>query len=644
MSHHTSPPTPRRATRRGLIGRRSRALALLAGAMFGLLALGATPAFAIQGTVSGTFTVPAGTHSPSDVTVELVSPYDPYYDEYRISATTVSATSGSYTIGSNVNPGEYYVYFIDGTTGDNVQADFYGDGGSDVIQQGSLVTVKAAATTTVPSVALHAGATISGTVSDANRSSESEAYVSVYPIYPGVVSDPLLNDGDVEVPVSTTNGTWSAGGLPPGTYYLSYYAEGSLAGGVTLEIDDAYDAGGALTFDYGNATRFTVAGSSSQTANFSVPAVGVISGTVTSPAGPLYDDEVNAVDGIGEDGGYGYTAVDGNYSMTVLPGTYKIQFGALPTDSVAGGWYGGSDEAQASSVTVAAGQTVSNVNETFTAPGTITGTVVSAQGGAPVGGLEVDLLDAQGNYVQDDLYTATQLDGTFTIPDVPPGTWYVRVDSGRALGGTYYASQYYGGTAGPYGALPITVAAGQTVTGINEALLPYSLAPLGMPTETAAALSGLHDNKVALAFKLAAGTGAGYLKTVTVGLPNGFSWDTAKLASTLSLGSGIAFTEAVSGRNLSLTLASGQPSVAFVLSAGGITVDKAVEKAAGGLSAKKPKKHKKKHHDAAAAKAKKKKKKPTKAKDTIKSELVNLSVADTTGQVTSLPITIAHPH
>jgi len=79
-----------------------------------------------------------------------------------------------------------------------------------------------------------------------------------------------------------------------------------------------------------------------------------------------------------------------------------------------------------------------------------------------------------------------------------------------------------------------------------------------------------------------------------------------------------------------------------VLSPGGVTVDRAVEKAAGGLSAKKPKKHKRKHHDAAAAKAKKKK--PSKAKDTIKSETIDLSVSDTTGLVTSLPITIAHPH
>ena len=611
--------------------------------MLGLLALGAAPAFAINGTVSGTFTVPAGTHSPSDVGVELISAYDPYYSAYHTSATTVSATSGSYTIGSNVNPGEYYVYFTDGTPGDNVQDDFYGDGGSDVIQQGSQITVKAAATTTVPSVALHAGATISGTVSDANRSNETEAYVTVYPIYPGAVPDPLLNDGAADIPVSLTNGTWSAGGLPPGTYYLSYYVEGSLADGVPLEIDYAYDAGGALSFDYANATRFTVADASSQTGNFSVPALGVISGTVTGPSGPVYDDGVNAVDGVGEEGGYGYTAVDGSYSMTVLPGTYKVQFDALPTDSVGGGWYGAADEAQANSVTVAAGQTVSNVNETFTPTGTISGTVVSARGGAPVGGIEVDLVDAQGNYVASDDYTATQPDGTFTIPDVPAGTWFMRVDTGRATDGTYYADQYYGGTVGPFGALPITVAAGQNVTAINVAMLPYSLAPLGMPSETAAALSGLHDNKVALAFKLAAGTGAGYLRALTVRLPKGFSWNAAKLASKLSLGSGIAFTDTVSGRNLALTLASGQPSVAFVLSPGGVTVDRAVEKAAGGLSAKKPKKHKRKHHDAAAAKAKKKKK-PSKAKDTIKSETIDLSVSDTTGLVTSLPITIAHPH
>jgi hypothetical protein len=610
--------------------------------MLGLLALGATPAFAINGTVSGTFTVPAGTHSPSDVSVKLVSSGGDY-SEYSTSATTVSSTSGSYTIGSNVNPGEYYVYFTDLTAGDNVQDDYYGDGGGDVVQQATLISVKAAATTTVPSVALHAGATLSGTVSDANRTSETYAYVTAYPVYPGAVPDWLLEDGDAEVPVSLTNGTWSVGGLPPGTYYLSFEAEGVLPGGTPLEIEYAYDTNGALTPDYASATRFTLAAGNSPTANFAVPAVGIISGTVTGPRGPIYDDDIDAIDGLGQYGGYAYTAGDGSYAMTVLPGTYKIQFDSPVTDNVGGGWYGAPDQAHATSLTVAAGQTIPNINETATAAGSISGTVVSAQGGAPVGGLEVDLLDAQGNYALSDVYAYTQPDGTFTIPDVPAGTWYVRVDSGRAYDGTYYASQFYGGTAGPFGSLPVTVAAGQNVTAINEALLPYSLVPLGMPKETAAALSGLHDNKVVLAFKLAAGTGAGYLRTVTVKLPNGFSWNAAKLASKLSLGSGVAFTDVVSGRNLALTLASGQSAVAFVLSPGGITVDRAVEKAAGGLSAKKPKKHKRKHHDAAAAKAKKKKK-PSKAKDTIKSEAIDLSVSDTTGLVTSLPITITHPH
>ena len=36
--------------------------------------------------------------------------------------------------------------------------------------------------------------------------------------------------------------------------------------------------------------------------------------------------------------------------------------------------------------------------------------------------------------------------------------------------------------------------------------------------------------------------------------------------------------------------------------------------------------------------------KPAKGKDTIKSETINLSVADTTGVDTSLPITITKPH
>jgi hypothetical protein len=172
-------------------------------------------------------------------------------------------------------------------------------------------------------------------------------------------------------------------------------------------------------------------------------------------------------------------------------------------------------------------------------------------------------------------------------------------------------------------------------------MLPAGTGALGLPKESAAALSGLHNNKVALKFNVAAGTGAGYLKTFTVGLPKGFSWNRSKLAADLSLGAGITYTDVITAGKLVITLNAGEPSVAFSLKAGGITVTKAIEKAAGGSVAKKKTKKKKKHALAMAAKAKKK---PAKAKDTIKSETISLSVSDTTGLSTSLPIVIKKPH
>jgi hypothetical protein len=74
----------------------------------------------------------------------------------------------------------------------------------------------------------------------------------------------------------------------------------------------------------------------------------------------------------------------------------------------------------------------------------------------------------------------------------------VEFNGGLALNGQYYASEFYGGTQSEFGATAITTTAGQAVTGINGTLLPAGTTALGLPKESGAALSGLHNNKVAL--------------------------------------------------------------------------------------------------------------------------------------------------
>jgi hypothetical protein len=584
------------------------------------------------GTVNGTFSVPASVTDATQVNVELTN----LNGSTLTYATVTGGASPSYQF-TNVAPGQYYVYFTDETTADNVAPDYYGDDGADNIHAATAITVTSGGTTNLNPVGLRNGAVIFGTVSDANIANEHDATVYLYPNVAGDSPDPNLFPTGV---VDLSNGTYTISGLPPGSYTVSYFVESTSTATPNWTLSGDYLGSSGLSYNYGDATAYTVAASTSTAINFAVPALGLISGTVSDAAGPVGDSSVDAYDLGGDSVAATDTALDGTYTLVLLPGTYKLLFGGSASANLAPTWYGGPTQAQAAGVALAAGATVPNVNVTLGAGGTITGTVVSAQGGAPLGDMEVDLVDAQGFDINDD--NITLANGTYAISDVPPGTWYVRFDAGQAYSGLYYAQQFFGGTPTEFGSTGVAVTAGQTTANVNAALLPLGTAALGLPKESAAALSGLHNNKVALRFKVAAGSGSGYLHTLTVGLPKGFSWNRKKLKADLSLGTGIAFSDVITSGKLVVTLASGEPAVSFTLKAGGITVTKAIEKAAGGKVAKKKTK-KKKHVLALAAKAKKKKK-PAKPKDTIKSETIKLSVSDTTGLTTSLPIVVKKPH
>jgi hypothetical protein len=639
MQHHMSPPT-RAEHRSRRFGRlKANTLAIAAATSLGLMALGAGSASAATpGTITGSLSVPTGNGLPQDdLDIVLYNEANGYVND--VVPTDTSATTADYTF-TGVAPGQYKIYFEDyhNSTGDNVEPDYYGDNGTDNIQAAGLVTVPDGATVTPNPVALHAGATITGTLSDPNYASESSGgqQVYAYPVNTGAVPDPNLGrQGWSATGVPTGSETYTISGLPAGTYQLRFDANGT-----NFSLYDTWLGSSGLSYSQQNATQLAVASGASVPVNISVPAAATISGGVSGPSGPISGEGVAAYDGLYDSAGYASTQGDGTYTMQLLPGTYKLQFSDIPSMNLAGTWYGGSTFASAGAVTLAAGQVGTGLNATLGAGATITGSVSSGQGGAALGGMTVDLVDAQDNYVES---ATTQPNGTYTMTDVPAGTWYVEFLGGQALNGNYYAGQFLGGTLTEFGAQALTITAGQTVANIDGVLLPRSVSALGLPTESAAALSGLHNNKVTLRFKVAAGANAGYLKAIAVKLPKGFSWNAKKLAADLSLGSGVPITYAITNGALVVALTTPAPTASFSIKPGGITVSKSVEKAAGGLTKKPTKHHKKKKHSLATTAKAKKKKKPAKAKDTIKSELINVAVIDTTGIATALPITINHP-
>ncbi len=459
------------------------------------------------------------------------------------------------------------MYFSDTTTGDNVAPDYYGDGGVDNINKASVVTVPATGgSQTLNAVTLAAGATITGAVTDANSASETHAHVTALPGNALAVTDPMLSG----LVTAVSGGTYTISGLPAGKFSLSYDATGA-----SFNLSGVYVDGSGLTYDFGSATQFgPLTAGSSTTASFAAPAVGTISGTVTDSSGnPLAGVHVFVYDAIGNVIPAGAaTAVDGTYTVSdVLPGSYEAQFAGLAGSNLATAYYGGSSLATGTKFTVSSGATAANINGTLTAGATISGTVTAAQGGAPLGGLPVEVVDAQGNMIAQ---TTTNADGTYTLSDVPAGKWYLEFVGGRAYNGQYYATEYYLGQSTLGGSLALNVTAGEALSNVNEALMPESTVLPGVPKVSLGKLTGLASGKVALSFRLTAGTGpAGYLSGFSIKLPKFVSWNRSALKRDIVIPRA-KFTYAIKAGRLVVTFPTAVKLVNFRIKAGGIKVGK----------------------------------------------------------------------
>jgi hypothetical protein len=631
--------------------------AALIVAAFTLLNAGSALATGGTATITGTVSVPVAADA-SHVRVDL---FDLAGDAVDDSPTlSVSGTTVTYTF-QNEPAGTYLVVFDDGTPADGLVTQYYG--GVETLLDATPVVVGSGASVTLNPSTLVAGGVISGTITDQNPST---AFANST-----IEACPTGNDAPVgcyEATAINSSGAFSITELPTGSYRVLYEPETTgtspkpvLSNGGIEGGGIAWVAGTSVTPDVTAASVFQVTNGQVTTVTFVTPQAGSISGAVTvqgstaDGAEVLLESPTGNVETVGD-----ASDTTGIYTLSgLLPGTYKLQFvppfGGLLEGSVASVFYGGAgDLAGAATLTVSPGQAVTGINANLVAGATVSGKVTAAQGAAPLGGLTVDVVDASGNDVlgvfQQELdfeFGATEegieipglttsTDGSYEVKGLPAGTWYLRFNGGLAWNGSTYLPEYYGGKPSLAGATPITVAVGQHLTGVNEALLQASAVAPGLPAASAGALSGLAKDKVALKFKLAAGSGiAADLHAFSVKLPKGFSWDKKTLAKDLSLG-GAAFTDVIAGGQLMVTFNTGERAAALSIKAGGITVTKAIEKAAGGGPKLKPKKVKKGKKVITV--------KPKPRKDTISTETISLTTTDSTGAVTPLAFVVKKPH
>ncbi|MBI5017197.1 MAG: carboxypeptidase regulatory-like domain-containing protein [Deltaproteobacteria bacterium] len=206
--------------------------------------------------------------------------------------------------------------------------------------------------------------------------------------------------------------------------------------------------------------------------DFRLTAAGSISGTV------LDDSTGLPIAGVwvctsGVDSYYQCSLTDvlGQYLLTSLPaGTYQVD--ARPDNGYVG--------ASLKPILAVAGTVTADVNFRLVPGGAISGTVVADGSGASLGGMQVCALSSQGKCA------TVQPDGTYAILGLVAGDFRV-----FAVGGASHVGEFWDNTRSYEAASVLTVAAGQTMTGIDFSLaLAGSITGTVVAADTGAPLAG----------------------------------------------------------------------------------------------------------------------------------------------------------
>lgn len=252
----------------------------------------------------------------------------------------------------------------------------------------------------------------------------------------------LRNSNNVLVGTAATNaqGNYSFTQLSPGTYTLTFIQ----AGFTTLTQSAAVAAG------------------QTQVVNVILqPVPGTLTGTVSAQGGtPIAGSVLRLTDQFNTVIATVTTNASGQYTITgIPPGQYTLSASASNFQS------------QTRGTTIVSGQTTTENFTLAPSPGTVTGTV-TANGGTPVQGALVEILDGANNIIAQ---TVTNASGQYTVSQLSPGTYQLRVTAAN------FQTSLLG----------FTVAAGQ-ITTQNVVLQPSPGTLSGTVTDaaTGAVLSG----------------------------------------------------------------------------------------------------------------------------------------------------------
>lgn len=325
---------------------------------------------------------------------------------------------------------------------------------------GDLLTLTEGQTRANTNFALTAGATVSGTVTNADGGAGLNFIsVSVY------------SSTGTFLKSSSTNasGVYSVTGLPAGQHRVKTSNSSGF-------IDEAYNDIPCLGCSNTTGDLITLTAGQTNTINFALTPGGTITGTVTSTAdgAAISGAGMNIVNASNQSiGKFATTNASGVFSFTGLPaGTYYIRtsnssgFIDEAYDNLA---CSNCNSTAGTGVVVAAGATVSNINFALAPGARISGTVTNAATEVPVQNVSVSFYNGTGQFVGS---ASTNASGVFSSSGLQPGTYFVATSSNSAGLINKLFDNVSCLNCPVTSGTPVVLAAGDLFTGANFALVP----------------------------------------------------------------------------------------------------------------------------------------------------------------------------
>ena len=384
------------------------------------------------GSISGTVTDSTGT-GISGICVSDLS----------TGAAVLTATGGGYTL-SNLPVGGAELGFASGFG-------FASNCSTNLTYQGYVYpgAVQVAAGSTTPNLdaSLSAGGSITGTVTDESGTGLGGICVQAFATYSN-----SQNGNTFGSATTSASGAYTISGLASGVYQVS---ANPGCGGPLAYASMPYQQGASVPVTAGQATSGI---------DIALQQGGSVAGTVTAGAGSPSGVCVYVYP---ESGfiftGYGVTSSTGTYSVGGLAaGVYELAFaaGCGGTASLAPN--------QVTDVAVTDLHQTSGVNITLAAAGSISGTV-TVSGGSAAPGVCVDASGTGTSNGTVTVHVTTSSSGTYTVPDLPAGTYEVAFSSGCGSSADY-VTQYYNDQPSASTATQVTVTGSADTSGIDATM------------------------------------------------------------------------------------------------------------------------------------------------------------------------------